>query len=75
LKRVGKSKRPYFRIVVLDSKLPRDGAYIESLGYYHPIEKDSPMKIDLQRYDDWLTKGAKASNVVRDIAKKIRKAG
>ena len=74
LTRIGKTKRPYYRIVVLDSRAPRDGAYLDSLGYYQPIEKTSDFKLDLQKYDEWIGKGAKVSNVVRDIAKKSRKA-
>lgn len=74
MKRIGKSKRPYYRIVVIDSRLPRDGEYIDSIGYYQPIEKDDKVSIDLQKYDEWIGKGAKVSNIVRDIAKKIRRA-
>lgn len=73
LQRIGKTKRPYYRIVVLDSKDPRDGSYLECLGYYQPIEKETPTTIDLDRYKDWVSKGAKASYVVRDIAKRMAK--
>jgi small subunit ribosomal protein S16 len=75
LTRIGKSKRPYYRIVVLDSRDPRDGAYIECLGHYQPIEAASNTTIDLQKYDEWKSKGAKVSNIVRDIARRMRKAG
>lgn len=74
LQKIGKTKRPYYRIVVLDSRAPRDGAYIDCLGYYQPIEKDTPTKLDLDRYQDWVKKGAKASNVVSNIAKKLIRA-
>lgn len=74
LKRIGKTKRPYYRIVVLDSRAPRDGAYLDSLGYYQPIEKDSKFTLDLAKYEEWIGKGAQVSNVVRDIAKRMRKA-
>ncbi len=74
LKRIGKSKRPYYRIVVLDSRDPRDGSYIDCLGHYQPIEKDTNTNIDLQKYDEWINKGAKVSNIVRDIDKRARKA-
>lgn len=57
----------------MDNRAPRDGAYLESLGYYHPIEKDSGFKIDLQRYEEWVKNGAKVSNIVRDIAKRMGK--
>ncbi len=75
LNRIGKSKRPYYRIVVLDSRDPRDGAYIDCLGHYQPIEDSSNTNIDLQKYDEWINKGAKVSNIVRDIARRMRKAG
>ncbi len=74
LKRTGKTKRPYYRIVVLDNRLPRDGAYLDYLGYYQPIEKDGAFDIDIQKYDEWIKKGAKVSTVVKDLAKKKRKA-
>lgn len=75
LKRTGKSKRPYYRIVVLDSKDPRDGSYLDCLGHYQPIEKDSPVKLDMEKYREWVGKGAIVSSAVRDIARRIRKAG
>lgn len=73
LTRIGKTKRPYYRIVVLDSRLPRDGAYLDCLGYYQPIEKDTPTTLDIQKLDEWVAKGATVSNVVRDIAKRMKK--
>ena len=75
LTRIGKSKRPYYRIVVLDSRDPRDGAYIDCIGHYQPIEDSSKTDIDLQKYDEWVGKGVKVSNIVRDIARRMRKAG
>lgn len=69
---MGKSKRPYFRIVVLDSRSKRDGDYIECLGYYHPIE-DSKVKIDLEKYNEWIFKGAQPSLIVKNLVKKIKK--
>ncbi len=74
LKRIGKSKRPYYRIVVLDNRAPRDGAYIDCLGHYQPIEETGKTNIDLQKYDEWIKKGAKASLIVRDLARRMRKA-
>ncbi len=74
LKKIGKSKRPYYRIVVLDSRAPRDGAYIDCLGHYQPIEDAINTNIDLQKYEEWIKKGAKVSNIVRDIVKRARKA-
>jgi small subunit ribosomal protein S16 len=72
--RIGKTKRPYYRIVVLDKRDPRDGAYIDCLGHYQPIEDASKTNIDLQKYDEWIKKGAKASFIVRDIVRRMRKS-
>lgn len=74
LKRIGKIKRPYYRIVVVDSRAPRDGAYIDCLGHYQPIEADDKTKMDIQKYEEWLGKGAVPSNVVRNLAKRLKKA-
>ena len=73
LRKMGKKKRPYFRIVVLDRRNPRDGDYIESLGYYHPIDGNEAMKIDTAKYEEWKSKGAIPSPVVKDILRKYKK--
>ena len=75
LTRTGKKKRPSYRIIVVDSRAKRDGAYIENLGFYQPIEGEGISKIDLERYSDWVKQGAKVSDVVFNIVKKIKKAG
>jgi small subunit ribosomal protein S16 len=68
LKRFGTKKRPYYRIVVIDNKAPRDGKTIEEVGYYHPIEaEDKQIVFDAEKVRAWLDKGAKASDTVRGI--------
>ena len=68
LKRFGTKKRPYYRIVVMDSKAPRDGKTIEEVGYYHPIEtEDKQIVFDADKVRTWLDKGARASDTVRRI--------
>jgi small subunit ribosomal protein S16 len=71
LKRFGTKKRPYYRIVVIDKKAPRDGKIIEELGYYHPIEaEDRQIAFDADKIKIWLEKGAMVSDTVRRIINK-----
>ncbi len=60
LKRMGKRKQPYYRIVVIDSRRSRDGKYIESVGHYNP--RDKKLIVNKERVEYWLSKGAQASN-------------
>ncbi len=69
LRRVGKKKQPMYRIVVADSRAPRDGAFVESLGYYHPMDNPSTIVIDDERTKHWLEKGALPSDRVAKILK------
>ena len=71
LKRFGTKKRPYYRIVVVDKKAPRDGKTIDELGYYHPIEaEDKQITFDAEKVRAWLDKGARLSDTVRSILNK-----
>ena len=71
LKRFGTKKTPYYRIVVVDSRAPRDGKTIEEVGFYHPIEvEDKQIKIEEERIRTWLDKGAKASDTVKRLLNK-----
>ena len=71
LKRFGTKKRPYYRIVVIDSKAPRDGKTIEEVGYYHPIEtEEKQIVFDADKVRAWVDKGAKVSDTVRSILNK-----
>ncbi len=75
LMRFGKKKQPSYRVVVVDSKKPRDGAYIEALGYYNPLLKENAnVKIDLEKYEEWIKKGAIPTLVVEKLVKKAKKA-
>ncbi len=68
LKRFGTKKRPYYRIVVMDSRAPRDGRTLEEVGYYHPIEKeDKQVKLNAERIKDWIQKGAQPTKTVKKI--------
>ncbi|MDR2552073.1 MAG: 30S ribosomal protein S16 [Treponema sp.] len=71
LKKFGTKKRPYFRIVVMDNRSPRDGKTIEELGYYHPIEaEDKQIVFDAEKVRTWIGKGATVTDTVRSILNK-----
>ena len=67
LRRVGKKKQPMYRIVVADSRAPRDGAFVESIGYYHPLENPSTIVLDADRTRLWLDRGAQPSERVAKL--------
>jgi small subunit ribosomal protein S16 len=64
MKRAGAKKRPFFRVVVTDSRNPRDGRYIEQLGYYDPLTDPATFKIDADRFSAWIQRGALPSESV-----------
>lgn len=68
LKRIGAKKNPFYRIVVADSRSARNGRPIEEIGYYNPITKD--IKIDGEKAQDWMGKGAQPTETVRALFKK-----
>ena len=71
LKKFGTKKRPYYRIVAIDVKAPRDGKTIEELGYYHPIEaEDKQIVFNADKVRAWVDKGARVSDTVRSILNK-----
>ncbi|MFC4617319.1 30S ribosomal protein S16 [Camelliibacillus cellulosilyticus] len=67
LKRMGAKKRPFYRVVVADSRSPRDGRIIEQIGTYNPITEPAEVKIDEEKALDWMAKGAKPSDTVRNL--------
>ncbi len=67
LKRMGAKKTPFYRIVVADSRSPRDGRQIETVGTYNPLTKPAEVKIDEAKVLDWMQKGAKPSDTVRNL--------
>ncbi|MFV1995395.1 MAG: 30S ribosomal protein S16 [Verrucomicrobiales bacterium] len=70
LRREGNRNRPFYRIVVADSRKPRDGRFIETIGTYDPQQEGENYKVDLEKANDWIAKGAKPSDTVRSILKK-----
>ena len=74
MKRIGTTNTPAYRIVVADSRSPRDGRFIEELGTYQPLKKSDNFTLDLERAEYWLGKGAQPSETVASFVKKARKA-
>ncbi len=70
LKRMGAKKRPFYRLVVADSRAARDGRFIDILGYYNPITEPAEISIDTEKALDWLAKGAQPSDTARALLKK-----
>jgi len=67
LTRMGRKKKPFYRIVVTDSRKKRDGGWIESIGYYNPLTEPETIKYDAERLEYWLGVGAKMSDRVKKI--------
>lgn len=70
LTRMGRKKKPFYRIVVTDSRKKRDGGWIESIGYYNPLEENRVLKFDEERLNYWISVGAKLSDRVKKITGK-----
>ncbi|GAB6088265.1 30S ribosomal protein S16 [Alkaliphilus crotonatoxidans] len=70
LKRMGAKKRPFYRIVVADSRAPRDGRFIEEIGYYNPVSEPKEIKIDDEKATKWLKTGAQPTDTVKYLLKK-----
>ncbi|OAT79518.1 30S ribosomal protein S16 [Desulfotomaculum copahuensis] len=70
LKRMGAKKNPFYRIVVADSRAPRDGRFVEELGYYDPLKKPAEIKIDADRALNWLKNGAQLTDTTRALFNK-----
>ena len=70
LRRMGAKKAPFYRIIVADSRAPRDGAFIEELGYYNPLVDPAEIKVDNERAQYWLKNGAQPTDTVRGLLKK-----
>jgi small subunit ribosomal protein S16 len=73
LRREGTTNRPYYKVVVADSRSPRDGKFIEIIGTYDPKKADHNSTLKLDRIDYWVSKGAQPSDTVRSLIKKNKK--
>jgi ribosomal protein S16 len=69
-KRMGANKKPFYRVVVADSRSPRDGRFIEEIGYYNPLKDPAEIKIDREKAEKWLGTGAQPTDTVRSLLKK-----
>ena len=69
LRRMGAKKAPFYRIVVADSRYPRDGRFIEEIGYYNPMEEPSVVKVDPEKAKKWIANGAQPTTVVKKLFK------
>jgi small subunit ribosomal protein S16 len=70
LRRIGAKKAPFYRIVVADSRYPRDGRCIEELGYYDPTKEPNVFKVDAEKANAWIAKGAQPTDTVKALFKK-----
>ncbi len=70
LKRMGQKKAPFYRIVVADSRYPRDGRFIEEVGYYDPMTNPATVKLENEKIEKWLANGAQPTETVRSILNK-----
>ncbi len=74
LKRMGAKKKPFYRVVVADSRSPRDGRFIKEIGTYNPLTDPATVKIDLEEANKWIANGAQPTDTVRALLKKAGKA-
>ena len=70
LKRMGAKKKPFYRVVVADSRYPRDGRFIEEIGYYDPCHEPAIINIDEEKVKSWVASGATLSDTVKSLMKK-----
>lgn len=68
--RLGAKKAPFYRVVVADSRYPRDGRFIEEIGYYNPMTEPATVKIDADKAKQWIANGAQLTDTVKDLLKK-----
>lgn len=70
LRRMGAKKAPFYRIVVADSRFPRDGRFIEEIGFYNPLKDPSEVKVDAEKVQAWIKNGAQPTDTVKALFKK-----
>ena len=70
MRRMGSKRKPFYRIVVADSRMPRDGRFIEEVGYYTPLTNSDEVKLEEDKIFEWLEKGAQPSDTVRSLLSK-----
>ena len=75
LRRMGAHKKPFYRIVVADSRSPRDGRCIEEIGYFNPMVEPADVKLDMGKVDKWISNGAQPTDRVKSIIRKLKETG
>ncbi|MBQ7352958.1 MAG: 30S ribosomal protein S16 [Clostridia bacterium] len=70
LRRMGAKKAPFYRVVVADERSPRDGKFIDEIGYYNPLTNPAEVKIDAEKAENWLKNGAQPTETVKSLLKK-----
>ncbi len=75
LRRMGAKKQPFYRIIVADSRAPRDGSFVEEIGYYNPLTDPAELKVDNARAQEWIKNGAQPTDTVRGLLKKAGALG
>ncbi len=70
LRRLGAKKAPFYRVVVADSRFPRDGRFIEEIGYYDPTKNPADVKIDAEKAKQWISNGAQPTDTVKALLRK-----
>ncbi|MBO5295912.1 MAG: 30S ribosomal protein S16 [Clostridia bacterium] len=70
LRRMGAKKAPFYRVIVADSRSPRDGRFIEEIGYYNPLTNPADIKIDAEKAKKWISNGAQPTETVKSLLKK-----
>ena len=70
LRRMGAKRAPFYRVVVADSRYPRDGRFIEEIGYYDPMKNPPEIKLDTDKAEQWIKNGAQPTDTVKNILKK-----
>jgi small subunit ribosomal protein S16 len=74
LRRMGSTRKPAYRVVVADSRSPRDGRFIEIIGHYNPLTSPPTVKIDRAKAQSWIAKGAQPSNTVKKLIANVRES-
>ncbi|MGI6734395.1 MAG: 30S ribosomal protein S16 [Anaerovoracaceae bacterium] len=71
LKRMGAKKKPFYRLVVADGRAPRDGRFIEEIGYYNPLKEPAEIKVDVEKAQKWLSNGAQPTDTVKRLFDRV----
>lgn len=72
LTRMGTKHRPFYRIVATDKRRPRESRYVDLIGHFNPMREQPELKVDVNKYNEWINKGAKPSATVKSLIKKVK---